>query len=92
MSGMSPRIGVLVALRILLDWMRPARKFVSPSLSRMVDSIVRVANVGWRCPPNSTSAPRFETSTVSLRVTSRLWCTRGSMATLMPTSLYWYEV
>ncbi|MNC93951.1 hypothetical protein D3C83_106910 [compost metagenome] len=69
---MSPRSGVLVALRILFDWIRPARKFVSPSLRRMVELIVRVAKVGCFCPANSTDAPWFETSTVSLSVTSRL--------------------
>ena len=61
---------------------------VSPSLSRIVDSIVRVANVGCSCPANVTGVPWFETSTVSLSVTSRLWWTRGSIAT-WPSVAIW---
>ena len=34
----------------------------------------------------------FDTSTLILRVTSWLWCTRGSMSMRMPTSWYWNEV
>ena len=38
------------------------------------------------------SSPRFEISTLSLRVISRLWWTRGSTSILMPMSWYWKEV
>ena len=92
---MSPRNGVLSSVLVSLCWMRPARKFVSPSLRRIVDSIVRVPNDRLRRTgrrPPTRCAPRSETSTVSLSVTSRLWCTRGSIETLMPTSWYWNEV
>ena len=74
--------------------MRPARKFVSPSLRRIVESIVRVPMIGCDWPPaaGDRAVRGCETSTVSLSVTSWLWWTRGSMSILMPTSWYWNEV
>ena len=34
----------------------------------------------------------LETSTLTFSVTSSLWCTRGSISILMPTSWYWNDV
>jgi len=46
MRGRSERNGRPVFVRIFEVWMRPARKLVSPSFSRMFDVIVRVAMIG----------------------------------------------
>ena len=77
MIGRSPRNGVLSSREASFCWIRPARKFVSPSFRRMVDSMVRVMKVGCAGTPlppvPGAGAPWFETSTVSLSVTSRLW-------------------
>ena len=49
--------------------------------------------IGWFCPAWTWTKPfRFETSMVSLSVTSLLWWTRGSTSILMPTSWYWNDV
>ena len=47
MIGMSPRKGIVVLAFGLSVRKRPARKFVSPSFSRMFDEIVRVPMIGW---------------------------------------------
>ena len=54
---------------------------------------MRVPMIGWGagplCPLPTAYPEMFDTSVMSLRVTSRLWCTRGSTSILMPTSWYW---
>ena len=51
--------------------------------------------IGWGSG-RSVGAPAypemFETSVMSLSVTSWLWWTRGSTSILMPTSWYWKDV
>lgn len=50
MIGMSERPGMPDSPTVSSVRIRPARKFVSPSFSRIVDSIVRVPMIGWRWP------------------------------------------
>src|SRR3989442_8332554 len=58
-------------------------------LWRMVVVIARVPMIGWvRPPPAETCPASDEISTLSFRVISLLWCTRGSMSMLIPT--FWY--
>ena len=90
MIGMSPMKGIVFLTSALSTRYSPARKLVSPSFSRMFDEIVRVPNCG--CVVPSALPSWFETSTISLSVTSLLWCTRGSTSILMPMSWYWYDV
>ena len=89
MIGRSPRNGIWRLVRVRSRRKRPARKFVSPSFSRMLEVIVRVPMIGSWPPSCAVTNPfRLETSTVSFSVISWLWWTRGSTSILMPTSWY----
>ena len=92
MTGMSPMNGIVSLVTALVRPERPARKFVSPSFSRMFDEIVRVPMIGWLPACVRDAAVRVGDLDVSLSVTSLLWCTRGSTSILMPTSWYWNDV
>ena len=91
--GISERPGKPLSVLLSSVRIRPARKLVSPSCRRITESIMRVPMIGCDSPLVPETLPlRFDTSILSLSVTSWLWWTRGSISILMPTSWYWKEV
>ena len=92
-TGISDKPGSPCSLLESSVRIRPAIRLVSPSRRRIVDSMVRVPMRGCCCPPEPWMKPlMLDTSTRILSVISWLWCTRGSISMVMPTSWYWNEV
>src|SRR5512143_4010870 len=89
MTGISPRSGILFRVLRSSSLINPPMITVSPSRRLMRVSVFLVPNLNWFWPlPNSSASPKVLISMLSLSVTVLLRWTVGSMASLMPTSLY----